>query len=310
MRVMVTGATGFVGACLVRRLVALGHEVHAVLRAESNTWRLAGILDRVVCCRLDLKDDEAVTRAVRTCRPEAVLHLATFGGFASQNNPADIIATNLLGTVNLLTACEQAGVSCFVNTGSSSEYGHKGAPMRESDLPEPVSAYGVAKGAATLYCRAEALAKGLPVATLRLFSPYGPWDDPRRLIPYVISTLLRGNAPRLAGPEAVRDFVFIDDVVDAYLRLLEGGFTPGAVYNVGGGEQQSIGAVVRLITDQIGNGIEPLWGTIPHQRPEPSVWCADLSLVRQELGWQPSTSLRDGLAKTIDWCGRHLDLYP
>jgi nucleoside-diphosphate-sugar epimerase len=309
MRVLVTGATGFVGACLTRRLAEAGHEVHLLLREDSPTWRLADILDRLVLHRLDLRDAAAVGQAVRAAGPEVVYHLATFGGFAGQSDAGEIIATNLLGTVNLLAACQETGFVRFVNTGSSSEYGPKESPMQEHDLLEPAGAYGVAKGAATLYCRAEALAKGLPVVTLRLFSPYGPWDDPRRLIPYVISTLLRGESPRLAGATAVRDFVFIDDVVALYLSLLTSAAPPGAVYNVGSGSQRSTGEVVRLITELIGNGVEPLWGAVAHQRQEPARWEADISLVRRELGWQPTTSLRDGLQRTIAWIGRHPELY-
>lgn len=309
MRVLVTGATGFVGACLTRRLVEEGHQVHLFLRDGSDTWRLNDILDRVVLHRLDLRDDEAVTREVREARPEVVCHLATYGGFAFQTDSRAIVEANLLGTMNLLRACEKTGFRLFVNTGSSSEYGTKDHPMREDDLPEPVGEYGVTKAAATLFCQAEALTKGLPVVTLRLFSPYGPWDDPKRLIPFAAARLLADEAPRLSSPRAVRDYVYIDDVLDCYFALFEAKEIVPGIFNVGSGVQNSIGEVVTLLGELIGAGGEPIWGSVAPARPEPAVWCADIGKARDLLGWRPATSLREGLAMTVAWMREHLTYY-
>ena len=220
MRILVTGATGFVGACLCRRLLGLGHELHLFVRQTANIWRIADIAHQMVLHDVDLRDAQAVQRSVAAIRPERIFHLATYGGFSFQKEVAAIHAVNFLGTVNLLQACEKVGFEQFIHTGSSSEYGIKAEPMKETDLLEPLGDYAVSKAAATLFCRSEALLKGLPIVTLRVFSPYGPWDDPQRLIPYVIAALLKGNAPLLANPAAVRDYLFIDDVIDAYLAVM------------------------------------------------------------------------------------------
>ncbi len=309
MRILVTGATGFVGACLTRRLVELGHDVRIFTRRDSDCWRIADLLPRLENHQLDLREQSAVEAAVTGIRPEAVCHLATFGGFSFQQDTAAIMGANLLGTVNLLQASAKVGFRCFINTGSSSEYGLKSAAMRETNLLEPLGDYGVSKAAATLFCRSEALQKGLPVVTLRLFSPYGPWDDPRRLIPYVIREILLHNSPLLTTPASVRDYIYIDDVVDLYLLLLERPVAGGAIFNAGSGEQYSIGDVVGLLREMAGNGVEPLWGSKVSARPEPAVWRAEIDKVQSELGWQPRTGLREGLAATVAWMREHLESY-
>jgi len=309
MRVLVTGATGFVGACLTRRLVEAGHEVHILVRRESNRWRIAEIAPQLGQHEVDLRNSAAVEAAVTAARPEIIYHLATYGGFPFQKDTLAILESNFLGTVNLLRACEKVGFDCFVNTGSSSEYGMKSRPMREDDLLEPVGDYAVAKSAATLYCRSEAVQKDLPVITLRLFSPYGPWDDPKRLIPYVIKSLLRGEPLRLAKPDSVRDFVYIEDVLDIYLALVKKPLPAGAIFNVGSGSQHTIDEVVTMLSAMLGQGQSPSWGAQETQRPEPQTWRADLCKINDTLPGKPATSIQEGLKKTVDWLREHLYYY-
>ncbi|KAF0218721.1 MAG: nucleoside-diphosphate-sugar [Geobacteraceae bacterium] len=310
MKVLITGATGFIGACLTRRLVAEGHDVHIVTRKESERWRIQDILSHLTEHTADLRDAAAVDRCVESVRPSVIYHLATFGGFAFQRDALAILASNLLGTAHLLRACEKVGFDLFVNTGSSSEYGVKSLPMKETDLLEPLGEYGVSKSAATLFCRSEALTKNLPVVSLRLFSPYGPWDDPHRLIPQVITRLLRGEAPRLSSPQSVRDYIFIDDVVALYLALPNRPVVPGDIFNVGSGRQATIGEVVTVISEIIGGSVKPVWGAVERVRPEPAMWVADIGKVQAKLEWKPTYSMRDGLEKTIGWFRNNLGHYP
>lgn len=309
MRVLVTGATGYVGACLTRRLLELGHDIHIFVRPESNKWRIADIAHELILHNVDLCDAPAVEKAVSNIKPECIFHLATYGGFSFQQNVTSIYAANFLGTVNLVHACEKTGFKYFVNTGSSSEYGLKSQVMKENDLLEPLGDYAVSKAAATLFCRSEAIQKNLPIISLRIFSPYGPWDDPKRLIPYVISSLLNGMAPTLSNPTSVRDYIYIDDVVDAYLAVIGAAIIPGAVYNVGSGRQTSIGDMVSKIKDAIGNGVSPLWGARMIQRPEPSNWVADINALKSHCHWQPAIGPGDGLNKTINWMRANLTSY-
>jgi nucleoside-diphosphate-sugar epimerase len=309
MKALVTGATGFVGACLARRLLESGHEVHALVRRTANQWRIADIVPHIVLHDVDLRDAHGVEQALAASRPELIFHLATYGGFSFQKDVAAIHAVNFQGTVNLVQAAEKVGFDCFINSGSSSEYGLKSAPMKETDLLEPLGDYAVSKAAATLYCSSEALQKGLPLVNLRLFSPYGPWDDPQRLIPYVIASLLNFSPPALSSRASVRDYIYIDDVVRAYEAVSKAPITPGAIYNVGSGRQTTIGAVVDTIVSSIGNGIQPVWGAEPLRRAEPAVWVANTGKLQAHCNWQAATGLQDGLQRTIGWMGEHLDYY-
>jgi nucleoside-diphosphate-sugar epimerase len=309
MRALVTGATGFVGSCLTRRLIEDGHDVHVLCRRDSNRWRIADLAPIFTAHEADLRDAPAVERAVAAIEPQVIFNLATYGGFSFQKEEADILASNFLGTVNLLNACAKVGFDSFVNTGSSSEYGVKDAPMSERDLLEPVGVYGVSKAAATLYCRSLAIERNLPVTTVRLFSPYGPWDDPRRLIPYVIVSLLRGEAPELASAGSVRDFVFVGDIVGLFLKLAAQPLI-GEIINAGSGRQHCIGDVVATIAELIGSGPAPCWGQIENRRPEPQVWVADIGRAGEKLAWVPETPLREGLAATVAWFKAHLGVYP
>lgn len=310
MRVLMTGATGFVGSCLARRLVETGYDVHIFSRTGSDRWRIADLAGRLTEHLVDLRDAGQVLVTVDKIQPAAICHLATHGGFAFQQETSAILESNFLGTTNLLRACEQVGFSSFINTGSSSEYGTKDTPMREEDLLEPVGDYGVSKAAATLFCRSEALKKGLPVVTLRLFSPYGPWDDPKRFVPYAIKSLLRGETPRFSSPASVRDYVFIDDVLDLYLGLIKEPHCGGEMFNVASGSQSSIGELFSLLAQIINPGITPAWGALGSQRPEPRTWVADIGKAERELGWKPVVTLQAGLTKTCGWLREHLEYYP
>lgn len=309
MKILVTGVTGFVGACLTRRLLESGHEIHVFVRPESNRWRIADIVHELVLHSVDLRDAPAVEQAVTAIKPEVIFHLATYGGFSFQQNVESIYAANLFGTINLVHACEKTGFKYFVNTGSSSEYGFKLQPMKESDLLEPLGDYAVSKAVSTLFCRSEAIQKNLPIINVRIFSPYGPLDDPQRLIPYVMSSILNGKAPTLSNPASVRDYIFIDDVIDAYLAVLGASIVPGAIYNVGSGSQTSIGNVVNKIITKSGSNVFPVWGMREMPRPEPSNWVADIRALESHCNWHPTVSLDDGLQRTITWMKENLSSY-
>ena len=300
MKVLVTGATGFVGACLARRMAEQGHEVHVFARETSNRWRIRDIADQLTEHAVDLTDEAGVQTAVSQIRPEAIFHLATYGGFADQRDTIAIVKANFMGTINLVRACERVGFNIFINTGSSSEYGIKHEPMKETDLAEPLGDYGVSKLASTVFCQSEAAIKKLPIVTVRLFSPFGFWDDPKRLIPYVIQSLLKHEAPRLSTPNSVRDYIFIEDIVHFYQKLAAMPEVATGIYNAGAGRQTSIGEVVAAIRELLGSEIAPVWGAYPAPRVEPAVWLADTSKAAR-IGWQAQTGLQEGLRRTIEW---------
>jgi nucleoside-diphosphate-sugar epimerase len=301
-KVLVTGAAGFVGANLVRRLLREGHAVCAGHRPGGEPWRLAAVVDDVELAEVDLRDAAAIDAVVRQVRPQVVFHLATHGAYSWQSDARGIFETNVLGSVALAEACTTHGVEVLVHTGSSSEYGPKDHAPSESEWVDPDSAYAVAKAATTQYLRHVARRGDLHSVTVRLYSAYGPWEDPRRLFPRLIAAGLRGKLPPLADPGTARDFVYVADVVEALLLVADARTVePGSVYNVGSEQQVTLREVVALARDELAIDAEPAWGSGEHRSWDTATWVADASRIRSELGWRPRHALQDGFRATIEW---------
>jgi nucleoside-diphosphate-sugar epimerase len=302
-RVLVTGGTGFVGANLVRRLLADGHAVHLLVRPGGTTgWRLAGIRDRVTLHRASLEDRAAVERVVRRAKPEWVFHLAAFGAYSWETDVERILRTNVLGTSNLVSACLRTVFDAFVNAGSSSEYGYKSRAPGEREWVEPNSHYAVAKVAATHLCRLTAERERVKMATLRLYSVYGPWEDPGRLMPTLVVQGLAGRLPPLVDPRIARDYVYADDASDAFVRAAAKPHPePGPVFNVGTGVQTSLRSVVAVARRVLGIAARPQWGTMPNRQWDTSTWVADSRAIRRALGWKPRYDLERGFRRLVAW---------
>ena len=308
-RVLITGGTGFVGANLTRRLVRDGHEVHLLARDTHDAWRIEAIRRSIALHAADLRDAAAVAQAVERIRPAWVFHLAAHGSHAWQTDLGGIVASNVAGTANLLEACLRTGFEAFVNAGSSSEYGLKDHPAVEAESLEPNSYYAVTKASATLLCRYAARRHGVRIPTLRLYSVYGPYEEPNRLVPALLVHGLRGTLPPLTSPDTARDFVHVDDVVDALLlAATRPGGDPGAVYNVGSGTQTSLRALGALAGRLFGIDTEPVWGSMPDRSWDTSVWVADPRKIARELGWRPACTLDEGLDRTAQWLRGDADL--
>jgi nucleoside-diphosphate-sugar epimerase len=278
-RALVTGAGGFVGANLVRRLLVDGCDLVALVRPGGDPWRLQGI------------DVDVVEGDVRDDLPggfDLVFHLAAHGAYSWQQDEGVIHDTNVGGTENALRAGRRVVVA-----GSSSEYGLKPYAPSEDEPLEPNSAYAAAKAEAT----ALAVARGAVV--LRLYSAYGPWEEPNRLIPTLLARGLAGKLPPLVSPGVARDFVHVDDVCEAFVRGADA--QPGRVFNVGSGRQTTVADVVEAARRLLDLDVEPEWGSMPDRRWDTETWVANAQRIRDELGWEARISLEEGLTRTLEW---------
>jgi UDP-glucose 4-epimerase len=280
--VLITGAGGFVGANLVRRLLADDRNVAALIRPGGDPWRLDGL------------DIEVVEADVRQGVPggfDLVFHLAAHGAYSWQEDEQEIRETNVRGTENALAAGERVVVA-----GSSSEYGPKAYAPTEDEPLEPNSPYGAAKAAAT------SLAVERGAVVLRLYSAYGPWEEPNRLVPTLLGRALRDELPPLVSPRVARDFVYVADVCEAFVRAADA--EPGRVYNVGSGKQRTVAEVVETVRKLAGVHAEPQWGSMPDRRWDTETWVANAERIRRELGWEPRIGLEEGLRRTLEWLTR------
>jgi UDP-glucose 4-epimerase len=302
-RVIVTGATGFVGSNLARRLLRDGHEVHLLVRPRHSSWRVEDIRRDVRFYEAPLEDAEAVKEAVGRIRPEWIFHLAAHGAYPTQTDVRQMIQTNVVGTINLVEACLLTGFEAFVNTGSSSEYGFKDHAPAEDESIEPNSHYAVTKASATFFCRYTAQSRAVHLPTLRLYSVYGPWEEPARLVPRLITHGLKGELPPLVNQGVARDYVYVDDVTEAYLlaAATRGQQEPGAVYNVGTGLQTSLVEAVGTARRVLSIEREPRWGSMPAREWDTNFWVADNRKIKDALGWEPHYSFEQGFRLTVEW---------
>jgi UDP-glucose 4-epimerase len=287
-RALVTGASGFIGRRLCLRLLAEGAEVHGMSRRPQED-------EAVRWWQCDLGDADDVASMLGRIRPDVVYHLA---GYVSGSRELDAVLRslrgNLVSAVNVLVAAARVGCS-VVLAGSQEE------PEPGAEDPVPASPYAAAKLAAGSFSRMLHALHGLQVVHLRIFMVYGPGQSDRtKLVPYVITSLLQGDRPKLSSGSRPVDWVFVDDVVDACIAASSRDDLAGTSLDVGTGELVTIRAIVEQIVETVGTGVEPDFGALP-ERPLEIVRAADVERTNDLLGWQARTTLTDGLRSTVDW---------
>jgi len=301
-RVLVTGATGFIGSHLTRRLVAEGARVSAFMRATSDRRSLADALDRVSVHEVDIGDADGVSAAMARIRPEIVFHLAAIGMSEPFISPKVAMRVNVHGTLHLLEAAHQLGVRRFVHSGTAYEYGDaaRSDPLAKEGL-DPINIYAASKAAAWAFVRMYARTYGLPAVTMRLFAVYGPGQPPKTLVPSAVCAALEGRDFPMTPGEQRRDFVFVSDVVEGYLRAATAPGVEGVSIDLGAGQAWTIGEVVTRLFELAGSQGKPLVGALPYRPGETMKQVADTRAARELLNWQATTSLEDGLRQTVEW---------
>lgn len=308
-KILVSGATGFVGANLVRRLIYENYKIFILKRKNSNIWRVKDLIAKISTFDIDLLEEQNLFKLVHKIKPNVIFHLANLGLYGNIDSPIDeSIKVNLLGTVNLIESTNELDYECFINTGSSSEYGSKDVPMKESDYCEPSTNYALSKLAGTLYAKSYAKQNKKPLATLRLFSPFGPFDHPSRFITQTILKMLKDENILIKNPNDFRDYIFIDDVIEAYICCIKkSDKLSGEVFNVGRGKQIAIKDLVEMLAKLIG-----FKGKIIYQdksSDNKKMWQADILKAKYKLGWQPEKTITQGLEKTVDWFKKNSHFY-
>jgi UDP-glucose 4-epimerase len=295
-KILVTGGSGFIGSHLCRRLRRDGAEVHAISRAQH-----ASDGNGLYWWQVDLAEAEEIQKLVRTIKPDVIFHLASHvAGARELDLVIPTFRSNLMSTVNLLTAISEMGCRRIVLAGSMEE------PELESAQAIPSSPYAAAKWASSAYARMFHALYQLPVVILRVFMVYGPgqWDV-RKLIPYVILSLLRGEAPKLTSGERQIDWVYVEDVIEGLLAAARSPHVEGYTIDIGSGELVPIQTIVEHLVCLINPQIQPLFGTVPN-RPLEQIRVANTENAAALMGWEPVTSLEDGLKRTVDWYAQRL----
>ncbi|HWI73008.1 MAG TPA: NAD-dependent epimerase/dehydratase family protein [Baekduia sp.] len=296
---LVTGASGFVGAAVARHALARGLRVTALVGPASRLGRLAAYARDLEVVRADVADPAALGAAVARARPDVCIHLAAVGAVVRDDDLGRLWAVNALAPGHLARALAGSGATRLVTAGSSSEYGTVDGPMDEAMACAPDDPYGVAKLAGGLLARAAARETGLQAAHLRLFSVYGPGEDPRRLVSSVAAALLAGRPVDLTPGEQVRDFVHVDDVAEALLHAATAPGIDGLTANVGTGVQTTVRALCEHLAALTGGRELLRFGALRYRDGERFSWRAATTRARDALGWSARIGLDEGLRSTI-----------
>lgn len=311
MRALVTGASGHIGSFVVRRLLEVGADITVLVRPTSDLWRLqdpflSDVLHEVEVCVVDFSDPGALQDAVAESRPNVVYHLAWGGITAGERSASEQISHNVTNTLSLLEATKRSGCHCFVGVGSQAEYSERGlanvdwSQLMERGDVESYSAYGLAKLCCGLLAQKFCETSGMRGVWLRLLATYGPQDDERHLLPWVINQLLEGRKPALTSGEQRWDYLFVSDAASA---IVAAGLTPDAcgIFDLGSGRAPKVRELVEQARDIIDPQLPLGLGELPYRSGQIMHLQADLSPLLQHIQWEPRTDLADGLERTIAW---------
>ena len=299
--ILVLGGGGFVGANLVHRLLRTRGDVTAVVR-RLPAWRLAD-LDRRHVLEVDLTSAAELRQMIEAIRPRTVFDCAAYGAYSFETDADLIYRTNFTSLVTLAGLLQSDELAAFVHAGSSSEYGTNAAGPLETDPAVPNSHYAVSKSAASQFIAYAGQTLRMPIVNLRLYSVYGPLEDSSRLIPNLVRHALDGGYPPFVSPETSRDFVYVDDVCDAFIAAAAR-MTPdihGESFNIGTGRRTTIRDLADTARRTFGLTQPAEFGAMPGRHWDVDAWYAAPGKAARLLGWSAATPLTEGLRRTANW---------
>ena len=300
VKILITGAAGFIGANLTRKLIRNENEVNIIIKKTSDLWRISDVISNCNVHKIDLKKIDDVRNIIKKINPELVYHCAGHGIYPTQKNSAEIFSTNILGTFNLLdTLNENNNLRRLVNLGSLFEYSSN-----------PIDPYTISKITQTKLVEHFFKEKKLPITTLRLFTPYGKFDSPGRLICDLMIALIRNKSLEIFSKHTKRDFIHIDDVIAALEVASQQPDIDGEIIDIGTGNEISVEEIVSMANQLSDNELAVNWNDAKQREidiSDESIFLGRQST--QKLNWKPSISLEMGLRKTIEWYKQNINLY-
>jgi nucleoside-diphosphate-sugar epimerase len=305
-RVFVTGASGFLGYHLIRRLHTEGADLFALTRAGSLNLRLKNLESCATFLEGDVRDAASLKRALEAAKPDVVYHMAAAGA-SGPSDPETMLATNVNGTFNISTACVPLNLSRFVYLGSCGEYGD-GHNLTEDQVLRPSNIYSASKASGHAIVQSVGLSNGLSVVTARPFATYGPWAQTSRLVPHAIACALQGKDIELRASWQQRDYIFVDDVIEGLLLCGSRPRLAGLTFNLCSGAGMSASDIVSRLLELMGQPVRMLPGAIPMHKGEMSHQSGSYEHASAVLGWSPRSDLDAGLSATIDWYRENMHL--
>ncbi|MGB5708384.1 MAG: NAD-dependent epimerase/dehydratase family protein [Arenicellales bacterium] len=297
-KILVTGCNGFIGRRVATTAISRGMQLTGLSLHAASIRHINDTFENLVA---DISDFESLAGAIGSRRFDYVINCS---GYIDHKNIAqggsELFDTHFTGLMNLVKCVQHDGLKGFVQLGSSDEYGGAPSPQHEDLREAPISPYACAKVAACHLIQMLHRTEGFPGIVARLFLVYGPGQNMHRFLPQIITGCIENKSFPVSGGEQIRDFCYIDDVVDALLRLVKEERTQGEIFNIASGTGTQIRTMIELIQDSVGRG-NPMFGEIPYRSGENMSLIADIEKITATTGWRPTTSLQSGVGLTVRW---------
>jgi len=302
--IFIFGAGGFIGSNLLFKILSIRDDVYGIIRNNTNTWRLnyLGIKKEKILIT-DVLNKSDLDFIFSKYLPKVIFNLTAFGSSSNQNDLSQIYNVNLIGAANILELLDKDCI--YINAGSSSEYGYNSNNSNENSNLEPNSHYSVSKIAASFLVSFYSKVHKRLSLNLRLYSIYGQFEEPNRLIPSLIENARINKLPNLVSKTISRDFVFIDDCVDAFLKsvisLTSNPSISGNSYNICSGRMTTIEELINITSDLFNIKEKPVWGSMDNRSWDQNFWYGDPGKTSKDIGWSSIVSISEGLKKCYDW---------
>ncbi len=300
--IFIFGASGFIGANLLDTILKVRNDCFAITHDIRSAWRLKLLQikpENILFC--DINYPNSVTNIFEQYHPQTIFNLSAYGAYSKQQKTNLIYETNIIGTLNILEQCKN--ISAYIHAGSSSEYGFNSKNPKEKSELLPNSHYSVSKITASYLIQYYGKVYHAPTINLRLYSVYGEWEEPDRLIPRVIEKAREQTFPPLVSPKISRDFLYIKDCVESFIHAAY--YMKSEIYgesfNIGTGKKTTIGELVALVQNIFGITKKPEWTTMSPRKWDLEDWYGNYSKAKKFLHWQPTTSLENGLKSYAQW---------
>lgn len=300
---LVVGGTGFIGRHFVNRAADLGYQITVLSLHQPAPINIIKHVDYIAA---DLSSSQQVYQQLEG---KHFNYVVNFGGYINHaqylSGGQQVIDTHFNGVQNLIQHLDWHSLKAFVQIGSSDEYGNQRSPQKESLKEIPISPYSFAKTAVSQMLQMLHRTEKFPAIILRLFLVYGPMQNKQRFLPQIITGCLDNKSFPTSQGDQLRDFCFIDDIVDGIFKAIASPSAYGEVINLASGKPIKIRSILDKVKDIIGLG-DPQYGQFPYRKDENMSLYADITKAKQLLSWNPTTTLEDGLIQTIDYYRNNL----
>lgn len=302
--IIIFGAGGFIGINLLLAILRFRTDVIGISRDAKHSWRFrTACISSKNLLTCNMSERKSLERVIRNIAPQTIFNLAAYGAYANQADVEKIYETNFSSTISLLEIAKQSGFHAYIHAGSQSEYGLNASAPKENEELIPNSHYAVSKVSDYFLLKYYGKIEKLPVVHLRLYSAYGPWEEPDRLISVLLASARHGKFPLFVDSSISRDFVYIDDIVNAFI-LAAGNIHKqiyGDVFNVATGKQTTIKQLAYLAKNMFHIKENPHFGSMKNRKWDLVKWYGNGNKMKKVFYWKPQYNIKMGLRETANW---------